>query len=76
MRMHKVNFDAPNTYMCIFTTECNIQILIQFARVRAKRVRYNHSLLRPMLNRPRWSVKLSSVPKELTICMKLENGIC
>ena len=29
--------DAPNTYICIYATECNIQILIQFARVRAKR---------------------------------------
>jgi hypothetical protein len=66
MRMHKkVNFDAPNTYICIFTTGCNIQILIQFARVREKRVRYNHGLLRAMLNRPGWSVKLLSVPKWL-----------
>ena len=34
MHVHKVNFDAPNTYICIFATECNIQILIQFAKVR------------------------------------------
>ena len=43
--MHKVYFDAPNTYICIFTTVCNIHILIQFASVRTKRVRYNHGLL-------------------------------
>ena len=63
MHMHKVNFDAPNTYICIFTTGCNIQMLIQFARVRAKRVRYNHGLLRAMLNSPEWSVKQMAVPK-------------
>jgi hypothetical protein len=40
MHVHKVNFDVPNTYICIFATECNIKILIQaFARVREKRVR-------------------------------------
>ena len=65
MHVHKVNFDAPNTYICIYATGCSIQFLIQFARVRTKRVRYNHGLLRAMLNRPLWSVKQMSVPKGL-----------
>ena len=47
-----------------------MQILNQFARVRAKRVRYNHGLLRAMLNRPVRSVKqIMSVPKGLN-CLR------